>query len=147
MRSRRRTAGLCAAAVVVLTGCSLGSVAASGPFGDVERPQEDERPAAFITIPVNVRNLTESAASIVSVDGRRRRRLGTVEPTGQRVFEARIGFYGDLRFQIILRGGGRCESEGALGLTVGRSIDLVVQPGVAPSPGEAAQCICQMTVV
>jgi hypothetical protein len=151
MRSLKRpTVSPWAVAAALLTGCSLGSAAGSGPSGELEPPREGENPSAFTTIPVSVRNHTGFDALVVSVEFRRhprRERLGTVGAMKEEVFQARLGFYRDLRFEIALRGGGTCSSEGASGISVLQSIDLIILPGSAQRPGEPGSCVCQMTVL
>ena len=151
MRSlKRTTVGPWVVAVALLTGCSLGSAAGSGRSGEVEPPREGESPSAFPTIPVSVRNHTGFEVLVVAVEFRRRprrERLGTVRGMREEVFQARLGFSGDLRFEISLRGGRGCSSEAASGLSVSQSIDLVILPRIVQRQGEPSSCVCQMTVL
>jgi hypothetical protein len=147
---KRPTVGLWVVAVALLTGCSPGSTSGIGPFGEVEPPREDENPSAFTTIPVSVRNHTGFDALVVSVEfrrGPRRERLGTVGAMKEGVFQARLGFNRDLRFEIALRGGGTCSSERASPISTLQSIDLIILPGSTQRPGDPAECVCQMTVM
>jgi hypothetical protein len=133
-----------------LAGCSLGSALGSGGSGEIEPPLGGENPSAFPEVPVSVRNHTGFEILVVAVEVRRsprRERLGTVAKMREKVFQARLGYQRALRFEIALRGGGTCTSELASGISVLRSIDLVILPGTVQRLGEPASCVCQMTVM
>jgi hypothetical protein len=142
-RTWRLTAGLCVSAIAVLAGCSA---TIGEPSAGVDPPGEGDAPP-FVAITVNVQNVTDTEVSIVAIDGRRRRNLGTVRPMGVGEFQARLGFDNNVRFEIALRGGGGCGSDRLSGVGMLQSVNLTIQPNLVTAPGEPKRCIIVMTVV
>ena len=149
MRPRRRTAALYVAAIALLTGCGHTATVGGGPFGEPAQRGDGEASSDFMTVEVSVRNQTDRDAQVTALEGPRtpeRRVLGEVGRGQQSVFQARLGFGSDVRFEIGLRGGGGCFCSSDAGMS--QSVYLTIQPGVSRTPGvRAPACMCQLTVL